>query len=84
MAAIKDSFSGSSCFNYRWLQWSWACARQFTGSAGRQCLLIARRKDVLENAFKALPTTSGQRHGKIAADVSDWGQVQTAVASVIS
>jgi 3-dehydrosphinganine reductase len=37
---------------------------------------------VLENAYKGLPTASGQHHGKIVADVSDWSQVKTAVENV--
>jgi short-subunit dehydrogenase len=45
--------------------------------------LIARRKDVLESAYKALPTSTGQRHGMISADVSDPNQVQSATANVI-
>ena len=50
---------------------------------GSNVWLIARRKDVLEQAYKGLPAPASQHHGMISADVSDWGQVQSAVARVI-
>jgi 3-dehydrosphinganine reductase len=49
---------------------------------GSNVWLIARRKDVLEQAYKGLPTSASQKHGMISADVSDAGQVQSAVARV--
>lgn len=45
--------------------------------------LVARRKDMLEAAYQALPASSGQKHGMLAADVSDWNQARTAVEEMI-
>jgi 3-dehydrosphinganine reductase len=50
---------------------------------GANVWLIARRKDVLERAYKGLPAATGQHHGMISADVTDRAQVQSAVAEVI-
>jgi 3-dehydrosphinganine reductase len=50
---------------------------------GANVWLIARRKDVLESAYKALPAATGQKHGMVSADVTNWGQVESAVAKVI-
>ena len=83
MAAIKDSFQGRLVLITGGSSGLGLALANLLAAQGANVWLIARRKDVLENAFKALPTTSGQHHGKIAADVSDWAQVQTAVASVI-
>ena len=83
MAAIKDSFQGRLVLITGGSSGLGLALANLLAAQGANVWLIARRKDVLENAYKALPTTSGQHHGKIAADVSDWGQVQTAVASVI-
>ena len=83
MAAIKDSFQGRLVLITGGSSGLGLALANLLAAQGANVWLIARRKDVLENAYKALPTTSGQRHGKIAADVSDWGQVQTAVANII-
>lgn len=50
---------------------------------GANVWLIARRKDVLESAYKGLPAAESQQHGRISADVSSWDQVQSALAKVI-
>jgi len=83
MAAIKDSFQGRLVLITGGSSGLGLALANLLAAQGANIWLIARRKDVLENAYKGLPVASGQRHGKIAADVSDWGQVQTAVASVI-
>ncbi len=46
---------------------------------GANVWILARRKDRLESAFKSLFSVSGQKHGMLAADVSDWKQVQSAM-----
>jgi len=83
MAAIKDSFQGRLVLITGGSSGLGLALANLLAAQGANVWLIARRKDVLENAYKALPTVSGQRHGKIVADVSDWDQVQTAVASMI-
>lgn len=50
--------------------------------AGAHVWLLARRKAALEAALAALPRASGQRCGIVAADVSDWRQVQAAVERI--
>ena len=47
---------------------------------GANVWLLARRKDALEAARNVLPAMGGQKHGTISADVTDWEQVQAAVA----
>lgn len=49
--------------------------------AGARVRLVARRRDVLEQAHKSL---DGQGHGTYAADVSDWDQVQEMVRNVVN
>lgn len=83
MAAIKDSFQGRLVLITGGSSGLGLALANLLAAQGANVWLIARRKDVLENAYKGLPTASGQHHGKIAADVSDWDQVQTAVSSVI-
>ena len=82
MAALKDTFQGRLALITGGSSGLGLALANLLAAQGANVWLIARRKDVLENALKGLPTTSGQRHGKIVADVSDWGQVQTAVANV--
>jgi 3-dehydrosphinganine reductase len=51
-------------------------------SEGASVWLLARHADALEAACRSLDTSSGQKHGYLAADIADWGQVQTAVESI--
>src|ERR1700690_1880524 len=83
MVAMKDSFQGRLVLITGGSSGLGLALANLLAAQGANVWLIARRKCVLENAYKGLPAASGQRHGKIAADVSDWDQVQTAVASVI-
>jgi len=82
MAALKDSFQGRLALITGGSSGLGLALANLLAAQGANVWLIARRKDVLENAYKGLPTASGQRHGRIVADVTDWGQVQAAVASV--
>jgi 3-dehydrosphinganine reductase len=56
-----------------------ALAQQLA-AAGAHVWLLARRKQVLEAALAKLPRSAGQRCGIVSADVSNWKQVQAAVA----
>jgi 3-dehydrosphinganine reductase len=49
---------------------------------GARVWLLARRRELLEQAVKSLPAASGQQHGILAADVTEWDQVQAAVERV--
>lgn len=49
---------------------------------GAHVWLVARRKDVLEQARQTLPA-SPELHGIYPADVSDWEQAQQAVEAVV-
>ena len=53
---------------------------QALAAAGARVWLLARRKKVLEAALRELPGADGGRGGILPADVSDWEQVQAAVA----
>ena len=55
-----------------------ALAQQLAAD-GARVWLMARRKKVLEAAFRELPGVDGQRGGILPADVSDWEQIQAAV-----
>jgi len=83
MSALKDSFQGRLVLITGGSSGLGLALANMLAAQGANVWLIARRKDVLENAYKGLPTASGQHHGQIAADVSDWSQVQKVVASVI-
>ena len=82
MAAINDSFQGRLALITGGSSGLGLALANLLAAQGANVWLIARRKDVLENAYKGLPAASGQHHGRISADVSDWGQVQAAVANV--
>jgi 3-dehydrosphinganine reductase len=83
MADIKDSFQGKLALITGGSSGLGLALANQLAEQGANVWLIARRKDVLESAYKALPAATGQKHGMISADVSDWGQVQSAVAKVI-
>jgi 3-dehydrosphinganine reductase len=53
-----------------------ALAKQLSES-GARVWLLARRKEGLSSAFKTLFSANGAKHGMLAADVSDWKQVQS-------
>ena len=81
MVALKDSFQGRLALITGGSSGLGLALANLLAAQGANVWLIARRKDVLESAYKGLPTSAGQHHGMISADVSDWGQVQAAVAS---
>jgi 3-dehydrosphinganine reductase len=83
MAELKDSFQGRLALITGGSSGLGLALANSLAAQGANVWLIARRKDVLESAYKALPAAAGQHHGRISADVSDWGQVQATVASVI-
>jgi 3-dehydrosphinganine reductase len=43
---------------------------------GASVWILARRKELLEAAYKSLPSASGQKHGTLVLDVSKWHQVE--------
>jgi 3-dehydrosphinganine reductase len=83
MAELKDAFKGGLALITGGSSGLGLALANLLAAQGANVWLIARRKDVLESAYKGLPTSAGQHHGRIAADVTDWGQVQAAVADVI-
>ncbi len=83
MAELKDSFQGRLALITGGSSGLGLALANSLATQGANVWLIARRKDALESACKALPTAAGQHHGIVSADVSDWGQVQAAVANVI-
>ncbi len=83
MADIKDSFQGKLVLITGGSSGLGLALANQLAEQGSNVWLIARRKEVLESAYKALSAATGQKHGMISADVSDWGQVQSAVAKVI-
>lgn len=50
---------------------------------GAHVWLLARNERKLEGVFAALSLSSDQRSGYVCADVADWEQTQSAVATVI-
>jgi 3-dehydrosphinganine reductase len=83
MAELIDSFQGRLALITGGSSGLGLALANSLAAQGANVWLIARRKDVLESAYKGLPASASQRHGMISADVSDWGQVQAAVAKVI-
>ena len=47
--------------------------------AGARVWILARHKDRLQSAFTSLFGVNGKNHGMLAADVSEWKQVQSAM-----
>jgi 3-dehydrosphinganine reductase len=83
MSDLKDSFQGRLSLITGGSSGLGLALANSLAEQGANVWLVARRKDVLENAYKGLPTSASQHHGMISADISDWGQVQSAVARVI-
>ena len=83
MAELKDSFQGRLALITGGSSGLGLALANLLAQAGANVWLVARRKDVLETAFKGLPASASQHHGRYAADVSDWGQVQSAVEAVV-
>ncbi len=52
---------------------------QLLAKEGASVWLLARHPDTLESACRSLDTSSGQKHGYVAADVANWNEVQSAV-----
>lgn len=52
-------------------------------SEGAWVWILARRPEVLDSTLKSLASANGNKPGMLAADVSDWQQVQAAVRRVI-
>lgn len=50
---------------------------------GARVWILARRREALESAFNSLPAVAGLKHGFVAADVSDWNQVQAAARQMM-
>jgi len=55
---------------------------QLLARDGARVWVLARRKEVLEQAVKTLASPDGQQHGMVSADVTNWEQVQAAVQRV--
>ena len=55
---------------------------QLLARDGARVWVLARRKEVLEQAVKTLASPDGQQHGMVSADVTSWEQVQAAVQRV--
>src|SRR5512138_1680307 len=52
---------------------------QLLAREGAHVWMLARRKELLESALYNLPSANGQRHGILSVDVSNWGQVRSAM-----
>ncbi len=83
MTELKDSFQGRLALITGGSSGLGLALANLLAEQGANVWLIARRKDVLESAYKGLSTSAGQHHGMIPADVSDWYQVQSAVAGLV-
>ncbi len=46
---------------------------------GARVWVLARHQDKMENAIQSLASVNGNKPGMLAADVTDWGTVQSAV-----
>jgi 3-dehydrosphinganine reductase len=52
---------------------------QLMAREGARVWLLARQTDALKAALDSLSSADGRKHGTLTADVTDWGQVQSAV-----
>jgi 3-dehydrosphinganine reductase len=82
MTALSDSFQGRLVLITGGSSGLGLALANLLAAQGANVWLIARRKDVLESAYKGLHSATGQKHGMISADVADWGQAQSAAARV--
>ncbi len=55
-----------------------ALARQLAGE-GARVWILARHPDMMESAIRSLASVNGNKPGMLAADVTDWKAVQSAV-----
>lgn len=82
MAVNKGSFQGRLALITGGSSGIGLALAQQLAREGAGVWLLARRKDVLENALRTLAAADGQKHGIVSADISDWDQVQTAARRV--
>lgn len=82
MAISRNSFNGRLVLLTGGSSGIGLALAKLLAQEGANVWLMARRKDVLESAHKSLSTVNGQKHGFISADVTDWEQVQAAVARI--
>ena len=79
MATSKNSYQGRLALITGGSSGIGLALAQLLAREGANVWLLGRRKAVLEPALQTLSNAIGQKHGIIAADVSDWKQVQAAV-----
>jgi 3-dehydrosphinganine reductase len=82
MAAPRSSFQGRLALITGGSSGIGLALAQLLAREGAVVWLLARRKDGLESALKTLAAGNGQKHGMVAADVSNWDQAQAAVQRV--
>lgn len=82
MSTIKQSFKGRLALVTGGSSGIGLMLAQLLARQGARVWILARRPAELENALDSLESANGSKHGMIAADVSDWDQVQAAVKRV--
>lgn len=82
MAASNNSFQGRLALVTGGSSGIGLALAQLLAREGAAVWLLARHTDRLESAVKTLAAENGQKHGILAADVTNWDQVQAAVQRV--
>ncbi len=76
MATFKDSYQGRLALITGGSSGIGFALAKMLSEAGARVWLLSRHQDTLNGAFQTLFGANGKNHGMLAADVSDWKQVQ--------
>ncbi len=77
MATFKDSYQGRLALITGGSSGIGFALARMLSDAGAKVWLLSRHKDTLNGAFQTLFGANGKNHGMLAADVSNWKQLQS-------
>lgn len=79
MAKPSSSFQGKTALITGGSSGIGLALAQLLAREGASVWILARHKDGLQSAIQSLASVNGNKPGMLAADVSDWSQVQAAM-----